>query len=97
MHVKNLDYISMSFLETLRPFNGKWNITPDVFQFITQALYAVITTHKTSYKARIGAPLIDATVRTVYQNTDVSEDRIEAYVDANLPTVLNTIGLHLVS
>jgi hypothetical protein len=97
MHVKNLDYLSMSFLETLRPFNGKWNITPDAIQFITQALYAGINTHKTAYRARIGAPMIDGTVRTVFQNTDVSEDRIEAYVDADLPSVLNTIGLHLVA
>lgn len=97
MHVKNLDYLSMSFLETLRPFIGKWNITPDAIQFITQALYAIINTHKTAYRARIGAPLIDATVRTVFQNTDVAEDRMEAYVDADLPSVLNTIGLHLVA
>jgi hypothetical protein len=97
MHVKNLDYLSMSFLETLRPFIGKWNITPDAIQFITQALYAGINTHKTAYRARIGAPMIDGTVRTVFQNTDVSEDRIEAYVDADLPSVLNTIGLHLVA
>jgi hypothetical protein len=97
MHVKNLDYLSMSFLETLRPFIGKWNITPDAIQFITQALYATINTHKTAYRARIGAPMIDGTVRTVFQNTDVSEDRIEAYVDADLPTVLNTLGLHLVA
>jgi hypothetical protein len=97
MHVKNLDYLSMSLLATLRPFIGKWNITPDAIQFITQALYATITTHKTAYRAKIGAPLTDATVRSVYQNTDVSEDRIEAYVDATTPSVLNTIGLHLVA
>ena len=97
MHVKNLDYLSMSFLDTLRPFIGKWNVTPDALQFITQALYAVINTHKSAYRAKIGAPLIDASVRTVFQNTDISEDRIEAYVDADTPSVLNTIGLHLVA
>jgi len=36
-------------------------------------------------------------VRSVFQNTDISEDRIEAYVDLDTPSVLNTIGLHLVA
>jgi hypothetical protein len=97
MHVKNLDYLSMSFLSTLRPFIGVWNITPDALSFITQSLYATIARHKSDYRAKIGAPLIDARVRAVYQNTDISEDRVEAYIDADTPTVLNTIGLHLVA
>lgn len=97
MHVKNLDYLSMSFLTTLRPFIGTWNITPEAIQFITQALYAIINTHKSAYRAKIGAPLISAVVRSVFQNTDISEDRIEAYVDLDTPSVLNTIGLHLVA
>jgi hypothetical protein len=86
----------MSFLETLRPFIGVWNITPDALQFITQALYATIARHKSDFRAKIGAPLIDARVRTVYQH-ETFEDRVEAYVDADTPTVLNTIGLHLVA
>jgi len=97
MHVKNLDYLSMSFLTTLRPFIGTWNITPEAIQFIKLALYAVINTHKSAYRAKIGSPLIDAQVRSVFQDTGNSEDRIVAYVDLNTPTVLNTIALHLVA
>lgn len=97
MVVKDFDYIAWTFLDTLFPFLGKWNITPDAIRFVKQSLYSTVANLKSQYRAKIGAPLIDATIDSVFQNTDVSSDRIEAYVSVNLPMTLNVIGLHLVA
>jgi hypothetical protein len=97
MVVKDFDYVAWTFLDTLFPFLGRWNITPDAIRFIKQSLYSTVANLKSQYRAKIGAPLIDATIDSVFQNSDVSSDRIEAYVSVNLPMTLNVIGLHLVA
>ena len=97
MVVKDFDYVAWTFLDTLFPFLGRWNITPDALRFIRQSLSSTIATLKSQYKAKIGAPLIDATIDNVFQNTLVSADRVEAYVSVQLPMTLNIIGLHLVA
>lgn len=96
MAVKNLDFISMAFLTTLRDFLGKWNINTDTIQYIDQACTATITSLKSRYVAKIGAPLISATIDSV-EESDISEDRIEAYISVTQPMTLNVIGLHLVA
>jgi hypothetical protein len=97
MVVKDFDFISWTFLDTLFPFLGKWNINDDTIGFVRQALYSTIANLKSRYVARIGAPLIGATVDNVFQASDISKDRLEAYVSVDLPMTLNVIGLHLVA
>lgn len=96
MMVKNFDFISWTFLDTLLPFLGVWNVTPETIEFIRQSIRTTIDNLKARYVTRIGPPLIDAVIDGV-EESDLSTDRIEAYVSVDLPMVLNTIGLHLVA
>ena len=97
MVVKDFDFVAWTFLDTLYPFIGRWNINKDTLEFIRKALYATIANLQSRYVARIGAPLIGATVDDVFQATELSKDRVEAYVSVDLPMTLNIIGLHLVA
>ncbi|RLI85482.1 MAG: hypothetical protein DRP01_06145 [Archaeoglobales archaeon] len=97
MFVKNFDFIAMTFLDTIFPFIGKWNIHDDTLRFIKKALYATIANLQSRYVARIGPPLLSATVDSVFQATNLSADRVEAYVGVRMPMTLNIIGLHLVA
>ncbi len=96
MVLKDFDFVARTFLDTLVPFLGTWNVNAETIEFIRQALYAVGDTLKSRYVARIGAPLNDYSIAGVEEST-ISRDRIEAYVDVDLPMVLNTIGVHLVA
>jgi hypothetical protein len=96
MAVKNLDFISVTFLDTLRPFIGTWNINPDTIRYINGSCTATITSLKSRFRAKIGAPLISATIDSVAQS-EISEDRIEAYIRVTQPMTLNVIGIHLVA
>lgn len=96
MAVKNLDFISTMFLDTLRPFIGRWNINMQTMNFIKEACFSTITNLKARTVSKIGAPLISATIDSVEQST-LSEDRIEAYISVTQPMTLNVIGLHLVA
>jgi hypothetical protein len=96
MVVKNFDFIAWTFLDTLFPFLGIWNVTPEAIEFIRQAIRTTIDNLKARFVSKIGPPLIDAVIDGV-EESDLSTDRIEAYVSVDLPMVLNTIGLHLVA
>lgn len=96
MAVKNFDFIAWTFLDTLLPFIGPWNVNEETIEFIRQAIYATGGTLKSRYVSKIGAPLTDFSITSVAES-DLSTDRIEAYVDIDMPMVLNTIGLHLVA
>lgn len=96
MAVKNLDLISMTYLDTLRPFIGTWNINDHTIRTIKGSCESVGSTLRARYVPKIGAPLISATVDSVEQS-DLSDDRIEVYVSVVQPMTLNVIGLHLVA
>jgi hypothetical protein len=96
MAVKNLDFISLTFLETIRGFLGVWNINSDTIRYIHQACTSTVTNLKSRYVAKIGAPLIRATIDSV-EESEYSEDRVEAYISVIQPMTLNVIGLHLVA
>ncbi len=96
MAVKNLDFVSMTFLSTILGFLGIWNVTKQTMNFIGEALQGDIGVLKKRYVSKIGAPLIDASITSLAES-ELSSDRIEVYIDGDFPMVLNTIGLHLVA
>ena len=96
MIVKDFDFIAWTNLDTLLTFIGQWNVNPRTIEFIRTSLQTTNNTLKERYVAKLGAPLTDFSVTHVGES-DLSADRIEAFVDVDLPAPLNTIGLHLVA
>jgi len=96
MILKNFDYIAWTFLDVLLAFIGRWNVTQETIQFIGQAEQAVIGTLKSARKIKIGAPLIDAKIISNEIST-ISSDRVESFIEIEMPMVLNIIGCHLVA
>jgi hypothetical protein len=96
MILKNFDYIAWTFLDVLLEFIGRWNVTPETIEFIGQAEQACIATLVSDRKPKIGAPLIDAKIISNEVST-ISSDRVESYIEIEMPMVLNIIGCHLVA
>ncbi len=96
MLVKNFDFVSLTFLNTLFPFIGRWNLTDEAIAFIREACLSTIDTLKSRYVSKIGPPLLDGSIASAQVST-ISSDRLEIYINVDLPMVLNTIGLHLVA
>jgi len=96
MCIKNFDYVAWTFLDIILEFIGKWNVTEETIQFLGQAEQSGIETLKSQRKPKIGAPLIDASIVS-NEISSISTDRIESYIDVNMPMTLNTIGCHLVA
>ncbi len=96
MITKDFDFVAWTFLDTMWPFIGTWNITNETMGFIRQAIAQVIANMKGRYVRKIGAPIIDATITDV-SVSEYSKDRIDAWIEVDLPMVLNTIALHLVA
>jgi hypothetical protein len=96
MVVKDFDFVAKTFLDTLIPFLGIWNVNPETIEFIKQALYTTGDVLKARVVAKIGSPLVNYTLQSV-DVSSISPDRIEAQMDIDLPMVLNTIALHLVA
>lgn len=94
--VKNFDFVSLYYLSVLEPFLGIWNINNDTLGFIRQAVNTGTDSLKLRRVPRIGAPLNGATITSLAVST-ASADRVEIYVEVDLPKPLNVIGLHLVA
>jgi hypothetical protein len=93
--VKDLDYISMYFVNILQNYIGRYNVTMATLTEINRGLSSGIEALKINNIARIGPPLIDAVI-TSLMVSPISSDRVEVYVEATIPRPLNRIGLHLV-
>ncbi len=93
--VKNFDYLSRFYIAIIQSYIGTWNVNEETLGFLRQALNLGTQQLKSRRVARIGAPLIDGTVRSV-AISDASADRVELYMDLDRPVPLNTLGLHLV-
>jgi len=93
--VKNFDFVSVFYVSVLDPFLGIWNINNDTLGFIRQALNTGTENLKLRRVARIGAPINDASITSLEVST-ASADRVEVFMEVDLPKPLNVIGLHLV-
>jgi hypothetical protein len=96
MTVKNMDYVSMAVRDVLDGFLGKWNITNETLDFVRADIQSEIDGLLLDKRVRIGARLRTAKL-TLLEQSATAEDRIECFVEAQFPMVLNRIGLHIVS
>jgi hypothetical protein len=94
--VKNFDFISLYFSDIVDDFLGVYNITNETLGFMRQAVETGIETLKLRRFVKIGAPLTDASITSLEKST-ASADRVELFMDVEMPKPLNVIGLHLVS
>jgi hypothetical protein len=94
--VKNFDFVSLFYLGVLEPFLGVWNVNNDTLGFIRQAINTGTENLKLRRVPKIGAPINSATI-TSLAVSPASADRVEIYVEVDLPKPLNVIGLHLVA
>jgi hypothetical protein len=94
--VKNFDFISVFFQDILDDFLGQYNISEETLGLLNQSLDTGIDLLKLRKYAKIGAPLLSASVTSVAQST-AAADRAELYMEVQMPKPLNRIGLHLIS
>ncbi|MGD9209147.1 MAG: hypothetical protein PVI90_00150 [Desulfobacteraceae bacterium] len=94
--VKNFDYLALFFVGILKEFRGVYNVTNETIGFLKQDINDGIDALKLRKYAKIGAPLINASITSLAASTSAA-DRVEAYLTINMPKPLNTLGLHLVA
>jgi hypothetical protein len=94
--VKNFDFISIFFQDILDDYLGQYNVNEETLGFLQQSLETGIDVLKLRRYAKIGAPINSASITSVAQS-NTSADRVEIYMDVDMPKPLNVIGLHLVS
>lgn len=93
--VKNIDFLSYYYHDILKGFIGKWNITPDSLNTLRQTINAASKQLQGKKLPMIGAPLIDAQIQSLVQNSS-NLDNVDAYLNVRIPTVMNYINLYLV-
>lgn len=93
--VKNIDYLSYFFHDILKAFPGKYNITPDTLQTLRTTIIAGAKLLQGKKLPKIGAPLIDYSIKTLKQD-DVNKDTIIVEMTVQMPTVANYINLYLI-
>lgn len=96
MMVKNLDYCSMVFSDSMEPFIGTWNINKETIGFISSALNNSGDSLRLDKKPKIGARLKSMKITQLAEST-ISADRLEARLECDFPKPLNTVALHIVS
>jgi hypothetical protein len=94
--VKNFDYVSRFYKDIVDDFLGKYNVIDEVLDVLREALNGGTEQLLTQKFPRIGTPVITASVTSITV-LDGSEDRVEVYMDLDMPLPLNRVGLHLVA
>lgn len=93
----NLDSISFLFLNRMKPYIGRGNVTPTMIDIIRGEILAVITLLENNIiQKTLGPQVIDATVLELAQHPTL-RDRLVARIQLTLPFPLNNIELHLIA
>lgn len=95
---KNLDSVSYYFTEILRPFIGRYNVTPELIEVIRTNVQNGINYLGSFTSVNLLGPqlLLEGTsIRSIQQHPTLL-DRIVVVVDLQLPYPINVIEMHLV-
>jgi hypothetical protein len=94
--VQNFDFVSQFFKDRLEPYVGVWNVIPQAFNSIQATIEAGIQDLKNRSVSRIGSPLTNGKLDFLRQ-ASYDAGTLEASIEVNLPKVLNTLVVHIVS
>jgi hypothetical protein len=94
--VKNFDFVSLFFIDILDDFLGQYNVNTETLTLIRAALNIGGETLRLRTTAKIGAPLTSFEIAQLAVS-ELSGDRVVAYLNIGLPKPLNVIELHLVA
>ena len=94
--LNNYDYVSKLLGESLDPFVGTWNITPQAISSIQATLDAALLRLKGDWTDVIGSPVLGYSIKNV-SVSETSSGTVNVSVEVQLPRVLNTILLEIVS
>ena len=93
--VKNIDYLSYYFYDILKGFVGRYNITPDTLRILRQTFHAAGTQMQGKKLPKLGAPLLDYTIKTLKQDPD-NRDNVIVELPVTTPVVMNYVSLYLI-
>lgn len=93
----NLDSISFLFLNRMKQYIGRGNVTPTMIDIIRGEILAIVTLLENNIiQKTLGPQVIDATVLELAPHPTL-RDRIVARIQLTLPFPLNNIELHLIA
>lgn len=94
--VRNYDYVSLFFYDILKKFIGRYNVTTGTLELLRESLQNGIEQLRSNPLPRIGASLNDGTIDSL-AILGGTIDRVEVYMDLDMPAPLNQVGLHLIA
>lgn len=96
MITTNLDSISYTFLNRLKIYIGRGNVTPTMINLLRGVIQGVITElSNTILIDRLGPQIITGIITQLAPHPTL-RDRVICYVSLDLPEPLNNIDLHLI-
>jgi hypothetical protein len=92
--VKNIDFLSYYFVQILKGFIGKWNITPDSLQTLRQTINAGAGLLIGQKLPKIGAPLLSLKIASLAQDK-VNLDNVDCTLNVAIADPMNYINIYL--
>ena len=93
----NLDSISYQFLNVMKPYIGRGNVTPTMINVLSGAILGVISSLENTIAVQIlGPQVLGATIVQLSQDPTFA-DRIICKINLELPAPLNNLELYLVA
>lgn len=93
----NIDNIAFNFLQTMKPFIGRGNVTPTMISILKGAITSLIEQFKnTIVNDQLGPQIISAQILSLQQDA-VLKDRIDCKISLTLPAPFNNLELHLIA
>jgi hypothetical protein len=93
--VKNWDWLSYAYSDTLKSFIGKWNITPDSLNTLRQTIISASELYKGQKLPKIGAPLLGYKITSLAQDPN-NKDQVIINLNISVVYPMNYINLYLI-
>lgn len=92
----NLDSLSFVFLDTMKDFIGKGNVTPIMLQLIKAEISGILSQYQNTVTVeRLGPQILTGSIIELAIHPTL-KDRIVARIRVDLPEPLNNLELHLI-